>query len=280
MSDPTVDAKALRPTGSQTLFSRIVVGVDDSAASREAVRQAAALLDDNGSLTLLSIYDVAPTSLGGTGMGAPVYYDQAAQRAAAEKALESAREAVGDRIQPVAKSARGRAWEELIREVGDDHTALIAVGSHGTSRAAGIVLGSTPTEVVHKAPCSVLVARAVGRPVPRKIVVGVDGSPESGAAYSIARQLASRFSAELWPVMAHGGKGAERHQVEMIVDRRYEELPGEPVQALLAAAADAELVVVGSRGLHGLKALGSVSERVAHQARMSVLVVRGGHRRH
>jgi nucleotide-binding universal stress UspA family protein len=39
----------------------------------------------------------------------------------------------------------------------------------------------------------------------------------------------------------------------------------------------ADLVVVGSRGLRGLKALGSVSERVAHQARSSVLVVRPGH---
>jgi nucleotide-binding universal stress UspA family protein len=31
---------------------------------------------------------------------------------------------------------------------------------------------------------------------------------------------------------------------------------------------------VGSRGLHGLRALGSVSERVAHDASCSVLVVR------
>jgi nucleotide-binding universal stress UspA family protein len=31
---------------------------------------------------------------------------------------------------------------------------------------------------------------------------------------------------------------------------------------------------VGSRGLHGVRALGSVSERVAHDARCSVLVIR------
>ena len=36
-----------------------------------------------------------------------------------------------------------------------------------------------------------------------------------------------------------------------------------------------DLVVVGSRGLRGVRALGSVSERVAHDARSSVLVVRG-----
>jgi nucleotide-binding universal stress UspA family protein len=47
-----------------------------------------------------------------------------------------------------------------------------------------------------------------------------------------------------------------------------------PVDALVAAAADADLLVVGSRGLHGLHALGSVSERVAHRAGCSALVVR------
>jgi nucleotide-binding universal stress UspA family protein len=34
-----------------------------------------------------------------------------------------------------------------------------------------------------------------------------------------------------------------------------------------------DLVVVGSRGVHGLRALGSVSERVAHQAHCTALVV-------
>jgi nucleotide-binding universal stress UspA family protein len=48
----------------------------------------------------------------------------------------------------------------------------------------------------------------------------------------------------------------------------------EPVRALVGASGIADLVVVGSRGLHGLKALRSVSERVAHQAECSVLVVR------
>lgn len=48
----------------------------------------------------------------------------------------------------------------------------------------------------------------------------------------------------------------------------------EPVRALVGASGIVDLVVVGSRGLHGLKALGSVSERVAHEAEGSVLVVR------
>jgi len=47
-----------------------------------------------------------------------------------------------------------------------------------------------------------------------------------------------------------------------------------PVEALLAASAEADLLIVGSRGLHGFDSLGSVSERIAHRARSSVLIVR------
>jgi nucleotide-binding universal stress UspA family protein len=41
-----------------------------------------------------------------------------------------------------------------------------------------------------------------------------------------------------------------------------------------AASIEASLVVIGSRGITGVKALGSVSERVAHRSPCSVLVVR------
>ena len=46
--------------------------------------------------------------------------------------------------------------------------------------------------------------------------------------------------------------------------------------ALVAASLKADLLVLGSRGLKGLGALGSVSERVGHHAACSVLVVRAG----
>ena len=278
MATTTDGSRSTASPASDVVFERAVVGIDGSPESLEAARQAATLLERDGQLTLLAAYDIAPTLVGGTGMGIPSYLDDDLQRKAAGDALQRGYEEVRNRVRPHVRLARGRPSHELIGEAGEDRAALIAVGAHGTGRARGIVLGSTTTEVVHKAPCSVLVARAAGAAFPRKIVVGVDGSPESGAAYATARRLALRAKAELWPVVAHGGKGVDTHGVELIVDRRYEDLPDEPVPALVAAAGDADLVVVGSRGLHGLKAVGSVSERVAHQARASVLVVRhGGH---
>lgn len=267
----TADGEAVRP---ETLFGRVLVGIDGSPESHEAARQAARLLEPEGELTFLSAYDIAPAIIGGTGPSVPVYYDEEGQRGAAEASVRGARAEL--ELPVTGKVARGRAWDVLLREAERNDDTLIAVGSHGVGRALGIVMGSTVTELVHKAPCSVLVARAAGTEFPRRIVVGVDGSPESAAAYETARRLAARFTAELWPVVAHGGKGADKALVSTIVDGWREDLPDDPVSALVAAAADADLVVVGSRGLHGLGSLGSVSERVAHQARASVLIVREG----
>jgi nucleotide-binding universal stress UspA family protein len=254
------------------VFSRVLVGVDGSDESREAARQATILVD--GELTLLAAYDVAP-AIGGTGVGVPYYQDENLQRGAAADALERAMKdpAVAS---PAGKIVFGRPADALISEVEREQQTLLVVGSHGLGRVAGFLLGSTANEVIRRLPCSVLIARrrSESDEFPNTVVVGVDGSPESAAAYAVARQVSERFDATLWPLVAHGGKGVDRRLIDLIVDSQREELQDEPVAALVAAAAGADLLVVGSRGLHGLKALGSVSERVAHQAGSSVLIVR------
>lgn len=257
--------------GARSVFSRVLVGIDGSHESREGARQAAALAE--GELTLLAVYDTAPALAAMTGSVPPPYLDEDLQREAAEDALRRVRVELDGRP-ATGRIAKGCAWEELIRDVERERHTLVVVGSHGNGRARGIVMGSTATELIHKAPCSVLVTRDAGKDFPRSIVVGVDGSSESAAAYAAARHLAERFDAKLWPVVAHGGKGVDRSLIAMIVGERHEDLPDPPVTGLRAAAADADLLVVGSRGLHGLKSLGSVSERVAHEAGSSVLIVR------
>ena len=255
----------------RSIFRHVLVGVDGSDESREAVRQAAILVD--GELTLLASYDVAP-AIAGTGIGVPYYQDDDVQRAAATDALERAREDAAV-ASPTGKIVFGRPADALISEIEREQQTLLVVGSHGLGRVAGFVLGSTANEVIRKLPCSVLITRrSESDAFPNKVVVGVDGSPESAAAYAVARQLSERFDTELRPVVASGGKAVDRRLIDPIVDSPGEESTDEPVTALVAATTDADLLVVGSRGLHGLRALGSVSERVAHQAGSSVLIVR------
>ena len=254
-------------------FTRVLVGIDGSRQSLDAARQAALLQDPDGQLTLFSAWDIAPV-IGGTGSYVPYYLDDDLQRAAAEKSLAAARDYVAAYALATGKLVRGRAVEQLLGEIERDQDTLVAVGSSGTGRLLGIVEGSVATTIIHRSPCSVLVARPAQNGFPRRIVVGVDGSVESAAAYAAARYLAERFDAELRARVAWGGKGVNERLVAAITEGDHDDDHEAPAEALTRAAEEADLVVVGSRGLHGLSALGSVSERVAHTAACSALVIR------
>ncbi len=263
-----------RVEAGRRIFARVLAGIDGSQQSLEAARQAALLQDPSGSLTLLAAWDISPTIIGGTGTQIPYYFDEELQRETAEQALIAARDYVAVYSATTGKLVRGAPAGRLLDEIERDEDTLVAVGSSGAGRLRGILAGSVATDLVHRSPCSVLVARPPGDGFPRRIVVGVDGSVESAAAYAAACYLADRFAGELSALAAHGGKGVDERLVQTITDGDHDETGATPAEALVEASDAADLVVVGSRGVHGLRALGSVSERVAHEAARSVLVVR------
>jgi len=265
---------ATRLEAGRRVFTRLVVGIDGSQQSLEAARQAALLQEVGGRLTLFSVWDVTPIIIGGPTTATRYDFDEELQRTTAEKALLAARNYIAPYTAATGKLVRGTPVAKLLEEIERDEDTLIAIGSSGTGRLLGIVEGAVATEIIHKAPCSVLVARPVDNGFPRRVVVGVDGSVESAAAYAAAHYIAARFDAELHAVVAWGGKGVNERLVATITDGDHDDRREGPAEALVAAAESADLVIVGSRGLHGLRALGSVSERVAHSAPCSTLVVR------
>jgi nucleotide-binding universal stress UspA family protein len=263
-----------------SLFARIVCGVDGTPASTEAVHRAAELADTVSRLLLVSVIDeasaAAATSPGaGVVMPAPVVEleEGALDEAAADVRTRAPRLTVETKV------LEGPVLPTLLDALRDNDATLAVVGRHGHSRLAGKILGSAMTALLHDAPSSVLVAGAVDEGVrfPRTIAVGYDGSEQADAAARAAADVAHRTEASVEAVCARHGK-------EVPVDELQAKLtvaaPGvtlsvvdeDPVDALLSAGAD--LIVVGHRGLHGLKSLGSVSERVAHKSNASVLVVR------
>jgi nucleotide-binding universal stress UspA family protein len=269
----TVTEAKAAPPAAATIFSRILVGIDGSRESLESVRQAALLEQPGGSLTLVAAWSLAPPLVAPLATLPPADADELATRSEAESFLRVAQEQL-----PTAKTVvvHGVAGPALIDECNRSAATLVAVGSHGISRPVGILVGSTATRLVHDAPCSVLLTRPQRELIPRRIAVGVDGSAESAAAYAVARALADRFDADLNVVVAEGGEVLDPAAVSLIAGDGFRVIPEEPVPVLVAASADADLLVLGSRGLHGLKALGSVSERVAHRAACSTLIVRTG----
>lgn len=250
------------------MFETIVCGVDGSKQGFVALAQARRLLAPGGRLVAVTACDDRLAVR--TGLNAPrVAAELRAEAAATQAQAEGQLAGLG---RSAAVIGRGGPAEVLRRTIERERPDLLVVGSRGTGRAVGILLGSVATTLLHEAPCPVLVARQTDATAafPRRIVVGVDGSAQAAQAEALATALAARFGATLRVVAALGGKPvhADGLASDTIRDRRG------PVAALGATVRDADLLVVGSRGLHGLAALGSVSERVAHRARCSVLVVR------
>jgi len=131
------------------------------------------------------------------------------------------------------------------------------------------------------------------------IVVGVDGSSHADVALRWALRQARSAGAELYLVYAYGrrlgsdgsddGHVAADTVLASIVDRHREALGavawrahaqssgrGSPAHVLLDEAQQADLIVVGSRGLGGFGELilGSTSYRLVSRARTPVAVVR------
>lgn len=184
---------------------------------------------------------------------------------------------------------------------------LLVVGSRGRGPITGL-LGSVSHQCVHHALCPVTVVPP-GWPTtpPKRIVVGVDRSDVSAAALRWALEEAVRWEAELAVVHAwntpypvepwglvvtpidrneffEGSRALIEDMVEAAITAgapRSASITPLPVEdaagpGLVRAAADADLLVVGSRGRGGFAALlvGSASLHCLHAASCPVAIIR------
>ena len=262
------DSQDLGHGAKRAVFDRVLCGVDSTPQSLTAVRQADQLRAEDGELTVVTALDIGAAAEAGWAA------TRAAEglRAEAKSAIDAAR---AEAPNAAFKVVEGRPDHILLGQAEQLDATLVAVGTHEISRPLGIVLGSVPTLLLHEAHCSVLIARErpSGTDTPNSILVGIDGSVESAAAADVARSLGDRLQVEVRLLAVRDGKGFDHAAVDAIADDvRFED--GKPVDLLVAMAAENDLLIVGSRGRHGVRSLGSVSERVAHKARCSVLVVR------
>jgi len=270
---PTAEAPADQP-----LFRSILCGVNATRGSREAARQAAVIAGHRAHVCYLAVTDEV-----GTGVAASATLRHEHGEAAAADARRQARE-VG--VQAEALTLHSASAADALLGRAADHDLLV-LGAGAGSRTAGIILGSTATAAVHRAPGPVLLTRRPPRDAefPKSILVALDGTPQAEQALALAIALAGRHDARIAIVAPEARGPSDRHVLAdevtaVAIATGVEPLVLDthgPAPATICGAADtvvASLIVIGSRGLSGARALGSVSERVAHEAHCSVLVVR------
>jgi nucleotide-binding universal stress UspA family protein len=165
---------------------------------------------------------------------------------------------------------------------------MVVVGARGQGSLAGLLLGSVGSQVAECASGRVVVVRGHWRVpgrIPGPIVVGTEGSDASEAAVEFAFEEAALRGTFLLAVCAladapatlGGGRrvradfehlitGWERKHPEVAVRRHIAD--GAARGALLEAAHDAQMLVVGARGSGGIAGmmLGSVGRALLQHA--------------
>lgn len=255
--------------------------VDGTRDSFTAVRQAAALAGPTGQLTLLA---VSATS------GSGRYRTAAISPARSKRVLDIATQIAREASVPTTRVVDpGGPPSKVIVERAATHD-LLAMGAPKTSWLAGLFVGGVVVSAMRSFTTPLLLARqaAEDQPFARRILVASDASDHSEGVVDLAASLASEQSGGLLLVHASGKESQARpHRIEAQVRRLETTLadcceihvePGDPHDVIVQTAkrAGVSLIVMGSRRLDGLRALGSVSERLVHDAPCSVLVVPPG----
>ena len=137
-------------------MDRIVVGFDGSEHSRKALERAADIAN-GATLAVVCSADVSKLMRDPAGGASPV---DPADAEARTNALAEARKFVEGRgVEAVFIEGHGNAADVIVQEAEESGADLIVVGTRGLNAARRLFMGSVSTNVVHHAPCDVLVVR-------------------------------------------------------------------------------------------------------------------------
>lgn len=288
----------------------IVVGVDGSNASFDAVRWATRAAELRGaSLTLVSTYQITDVYTTFAAMppqlGPPM-------RLEVNKGLESASAIAkaaakdADALSIATEVIVGAAIPTLLERSAS--ARMIVVGTRGNGEYFAELLGSVSAAVSERAECPVAIISGIPSSGEREgpVVLGVDGSSASSRAVGVAFEEASLRGTGLvavhtwaedvgmwkihsdsdkdamssvqdaagWVVMSESLAGWQEQYPDVHVDRVVEH--GSAVSKILELSKSAQTVVVGSRGRGGFSGLllGSTSRSLSHRVECPLIIAR------
>lgn len=281
-------------------MSTILIGVDASERSEDAIAFARPLVDASGAhVVIANAYPYSERHSRGT--------SAAFREALREQSLETVR-AMRERLdlpgkRATIKIAANVSPAHALHSMADAEDAcVLVVGSTHTGRAGRVFPGSTGERLLHGAPCTVAVVpegyREHAQPI-RRIGVAYNASPESRAAVHAAAELARGLEAELVVIgvadpslfvtdALSGPTVADVvRAVQDDLDAVTAELPVAATTALLTGASaellaeysqQLDLLVTGSRGYGPARSVlaGGVSGRLMRSAHCPVMIVPRG----
>jgi nucleotide-binding universal stress UspA family protein len=270
-------ADGAAPQGAER-FVDVLCALDGTPDSIAAVEQAAELARPDGHLTLLEV-----TSFDSEGSYRPPAIGPLKAKGIIDRGIQIAEQAgVRSTVEVDPASPPSRVVLDWAAE-----RDLLALGAPSTSWLGGMFTGRVAVTAETSFTTPLLVARATqaGEQFAQRILVASDGLPGSDELVELAGRLARARGAGVVLFHATGLESKARRRrveeqarrLEPAVDGASElRLQAGNARAIIsdaAGAAGASLIMMGSRRLKGLRAVGSVSRRVVHQGHCSVLLV-------
>jgi nucleotide-binding universal stress UspA family protein len=283
----------------------LIVGVDGSERSADALALAAQLAEPGQRLVLAHVHPYGPLSdlLSGDDYARLVREVAESTLSAAQATLNTATERA---MRLVANRSPAAGLHDLAAE---QDAALIVVGSSRRSGLGRVFAGSVAESVLAGAPVPVAVATrglASSQYSIRMVGCGFDGSPEAHEALRWAADIARRRCARVEVLAVHariafGGvstAGAIGYQsANDTIRRTFGErmsdaiaafgdgvevsgrlLDGDPATELVKGSTELDLLALGSRGYGAVRTvlLGSVSRTLVREGACSVVVLPRG----
>jgi nucleotide-binding universal stress UspA family protein len=277
--------------GRATVFNKIIVGVDEQPAGRDAIALAHDLMTAGGGLTLAHVHraETMPVHASNPGF-------QAAERERSLALLAEVRDAAGINAARicVGSASVGRGLHELAEQENAD---LLVVGSNRRGLLGRVLIADDTQHALDGAPCAVAVAPAAyaqRSPVLTEIGVGYDASPESEHALATARAFASErgvrlsafeaislpayaFNRDVGPIDTSILALVEqaRQRIASLGDIEPHAAYGAAAEELTVYSASLDVLFIGSRGYGALGRVmhGSTALALARTARCPLIVL-------
>ena len=269
-----------------------VVGHDGGPAGDDALALARALAPHAPGLRRLVVHVVREAT-------APPPMAQRVREAERRLAAVADRLREGEALRVVTAGSVARGLQEVAEA---EDAGLVVVGPTHRHAVGQVLLGTTAERLLHGSPAPVAAATPgfVDREAVERVLVAYDGSAEARAALALAAAVPGATCDVVTarrPVAAYAGHpgttGMVAHvvaeadaQARGLAEEALAGLPAaargdvhvsgiDPGRAIVQEAADADLVVVGSRAYGPVRRvlLGSTGSHVLHHAPCSVLVV-------